>query len=225
MNKYFFTGLILLLPVTLTALLIIFIINVLTNPFIEPVSAIFSHYNIFNQPFLFLSGSQVLKVATKFVILLSLFALTLLAGVVGRLLFFNAIFRYADFILHRIPLVNRIYKTAQDIVKTIFTSEKPSFSTAVLVPFPSAKSYNIGFITSENMPEESDSHHRDLVSVFVPGTPNPTMGFVLLFKKEQLIPLNMTVEEALKFVISCGVMCPDFKSLPQKTTYQDIAGD
>jgi uncharacterized membrane protein len=224
MSKYFFTGLILLLPVTLTLLLVVFIINVLTNPFAEPVSVIFSHYDIFNKPFLFLSGPQVLKVVTKLVILLSLFVLTLLAGFVGRLLFFNAIFRFADLILHKIPMVNRIYKTAQDIVKTIFTSEKPSFSTAVLVPFPSAKSYNVGFITSDSMPEDSDAVHRELVSVFVPGTPNPTMGFVLLFKKEQLIPLNMTVEEALKFIISCGVMCPDFKSLPQKTPYQDIAG-
>lgn len=223
MSKYFFTGLLLLLPVTLTLILIVFLINLLTNPFTDPVSSVFVHYDIFNKPFLFLSGTQVLKLMSKLVILLSLFLLTLIAGFVGRLLIFNAFFRLADLLLHRIPLVNRIYKTAQDIVKTVFASEKPSFSTAVLVPFPSEKSYNIGFITSDHMPEGSDDTHKQLVSVFVPGTPNPTMGFVLLFRKEQIIPIDMKVEEALKFIISCGVMCPEFIPVSQKTPFQDIA--
>lgn len=210
MSKYFFTGLILLLPVTLTLLLIIFIINVLTNPFTEIVASIFEHYNIFNKPFLFLSGAQVLRLVTKLMVLFSLFFLTLLIGFVGRLLVFKVFFRLADLLLHSIPLVNRIYKTAQDVVTTIFVSERPSFSKVVLVPFPSARSYNIGFITNDSLPQGSDDQHRHLVSVFVPGTPNPTMGFILLFKEEQLIFVDMKVEEALKFIVSCGVMYPAF---------------
>lgn len=224
LRTYFLTGFVLLLPLVLTVMIVLFVVNILTNPFVGSVEATFNHYGIFNKPFLFLSGTQVLHLTSKLTVLIALLLITIGVGFLGGIVIINYIFKVGDYLLHRIPLVNKVYKAAQDVVTTIFSSKGKSFSKVVLVPFPHSQSYNIGLITSSSMAESSDLAHKDFISVFVPGTPNPTMGFMLLLKKEQLIPVDMKVEEALKFLVSCGVMCPKFNTAPAVPPFQDVAG-
>jgi len=207
MKKYFFTGLVTLLPFTLTLIIVIFVINFLTKPFQGTVESVLNYYGALNQPFFFFSGKQILHFGSKVLILAALFVITLFIGFLGRLVFLNTVFVYGDYILHRIPLINKIYKAAQEVVKTLFSSKSLAFSQVVLVPFPNSKAYSLGFITQK----QNGTSTQDSLSIFVPGTPNPTMGFMLVYKLEDIIFVDMSVEDALKFVISCGIMFPGFQ--------------
>ena len=222
MKQNFFTGLAMLLPIALTFWILSFLIDLLTNPFLTFTENILKYYNLLDYPFLFFSGDQVLMFWSRVLILAFLAGIAILAGFLARILFLNFFFRMGDYLMHRIPFVNRIYKATQDVVHTLFGAQKTSFAKVVLVPFPHEKAYSLGMITSEGLHGESDPEHMDKVSIFIPGTPNPTFGFMLLFKREQLIMLDMSIDEALKFIVSMGVMTPEFKvskdqRLPKET--------
>lgn len=223
MKKHFLTGLAILLPSVLTVILVMFIINFLTKPFIGIMQSLLIKYDIFDHPFLFFSGSQVLFFSSKLLALFFLIGLTLLLGFIGRIVLFNYVFKVGDYIIHRIPIINKIYKAIQDVTHTIFKPESKSFTQAVLVRFPHSKTLAVGLISSEKLPQESDLQFHDLISVFVPGTPNPSMGFMLMYKREQLIFLDAKVEDAFKFVVSAGVIAPN-SIKPLKDLYpQDIS--
>ena len=205
MNKCLTTGLATLLPLILTIMIVNFFINFLTKPFLEPAAAFLSQWSFF-------SHTWVL-IPSKAFILLILFAITVLIGFLGKLFLINYLFRFGDYLFHSLPLVNKIYKTCQDVVQTLFSSSSKSFSQVVLIPFPNSSNLSVGLVTNESINIQSDSQSIDvLVSVFVPGAINPSFGFLFLFKREQLTLVNMKVDEAMKFLVSCGVMHPNFPS-------------
>lgn len=205
MKKYFITGLVILLPLTLTILIVAFVVNFLTKPFMGFVVKVFAETKIQQiHPHLLKYGSQI-------VILIGLFLFTLILGIFARWFIFKALIRTSDKILHKIPLVNKVYKTTQDIVNTLFITDKNSFKQVVMVPFPYVGLYSIGFVSRKSPDTCSNAVNKDLISVFVPTTPNPTTGFLLLFKKEELIYLEMKTEEAIKYIVSCGVIVPQKK--------------
>lgn len=208
MKKHFMTGLVIILPIVITVMIVLFVINFLTNPFTQMIANIFDYINIFNKPFLFLSGEQTLFLVSKLFTLLALIGLTLFLGFLGRWFLVDYILHLGDYLVHRIPLVNKIYKAAQEVVHSIFSSKENKFSQVILVPFPQANTWNIGLITRDELSKTSDSEYQELLCVFVPGTPNPMMGFNLLFRRDQVIFLDIKVEDALKFVVSCGVVWP-----------------
>lgn len=216
MKKYFITGLVILLPVALTIAIVIFVFNLLTIPFLGLVKTIFDHYGIFENGFLFLNAQQVENLVAQFLILVSLFFITLLLGYIARWFFFHTMIKFAEYIVRQIPLVNTIYKTSKDVIKTIFTSETKSFKQVVLVRFPNPETYSIGLVTREGIPGLKDTDYDDAVAVFVPTTPNPTSGFMVMYKQKDLIYLDMKVEDAFKYVISCGVIMPDFKKMDRE---------
>lgn len=205
-KRYFFTGFALLLPAVLTIWIISFFINLLTRPFLNIVEEVLRYYDLLDQPFLFLSAEQFLHLFSKGLVILILVAVTLLLGFLTKVFVMNSLIKLGDKIIHKIPVINRIYKAAQDVVHTLLKKERQSFSQVVLVPFPHAGSYSIGMVTRECLDEDSDEEHAGLISVFVPATPNPTMGFMLFFKREQLLFVDMKVEDALRTIISCGVI-------------------
>lgn len=207
MRKNFLTGLAILLPMALTFWILNLLINLFTKPFIGIVES-FLNINVETLP---LTVHSLVMFAAKICILLLLAILTFLVGYLGQHFIVRNLLKYSDYVFHRIPFVNKIYKATQDVVKTLFHEEHTNFSQVVLVPFPHETSRSIGLITKRDQAAYMDSEHGNMVSVFVPGTPNPTMGFMLLFHREQLIFTEMSVEEALKFVISCGVMADPFK--------------
>lgn len=212
MKKHFITGLVILLPLVVTIAVVIFLVNFLTQPFVGIVSGALAKLNIVNHGFLFLSPEKLLVYSSKFIILILLFACTVLLGIVARWFFINTLFRLGDRILHRIPVVNTVYKTTQDIINTLFVSDKNSFKQVVMVPFPRADVFVLGLIARDSPKICSQAAGNDLVSVFVPTTPNPTTGFLLMFKHADLIPIDMKPEDAVKYIVSCGVIIPDSKS-------------
>ncbi|NGX60336.1 MAG: hypothetical protein KR126chlam3_01509, partial [Chlamydiae bacterium] len=170
--------------------------------------------NIVNKGFLFLSPDQVIKYFSQFLILITLFLLTVFLGMITRWFFINALLRLGDRILHKIPIVNTVYKTTQEIIQTLFVSDKDSFKKVVLAPFPSSASYMLGLVARESPPQCSKAVNDELISVLIPTTPNPTTGFLLMFRKKELVYLDMKPDEAIKCIVSCGVIHPG--NLPPK---------
>lgn len=211
MKKYFLTGLIILLPLAVTIAVLVFLINFLTQPFVGMVSAVLSKMNLLNRNFLFLSSEHLVRYTSQIVILILLFLTTVLLGAITRWFIINSLFRLGDKIIHRIPIVNTVYKTTQDIIKTLFSKDKSSFKQVVMVPFPRDGVYVIGLVSRDAPEICSNSTNQDLVSVLVPTTPNPTTGFLLMYPRDQLLCVDMRPEDAIKYVVSCGVIIPPVK--------------
>ncbi|HPE85133.1 MAG: DUF502 domain-containing protein [Chlamydiia bacterium] len=209
MKKYFITGLVILLPVALTIAIIAFVVNLLTKPFVGAVEAFLSKFQIINKGFLFLSPEQVLHYGAQLLILIGIFFAMVLIGIVARWFFLKSLIHYSDKILHKIPIVNKIYKTTQEIIKTLFASDKNSFRQVVMVPFPHSSSWAIGLVSRESPKICEDGIGEEMLSILVPTTPNPTTGFLLMYKKSDLIFLNMKPEDAIKYIVSCGVIIPE----------------
>jgi uncharacterized membrane protein len=216
MKKFFITGLVILLPLAVTIAVVVFVVNFLTKPFIGFVSQFLSQTALKEIGFLFLSPEQVLIYGTKFTILIGLFLFTLILGLIARWFFFKTLIKLSDAIIHRIPLVNKVYKTTQEIIRTLFASDKNSFKQVVMAPFPDKSTYSLGLVSRDSPKTCQDASNAALISVFVPTTPNPTTGFLLMFKKEDLIFIDMKTEDAVKYIVSCGVIIPENESLNEE---------
>lgn len=212
MKKSFITGLALLLPVALTIAIVVFIVDLFTAPFIDAVRALLDNYRIFEYGFWLFSAEQLELYVSKVLILALLFFVTVFLGWLTRWVVIHYLIRLNDYILHRIPFVRTIYKTSQDVIKTIFGQDTRSFKQVVLVPFPNKQTYSIGLVTRDELTLTSAGRSKSVVAVFVPTTPNPTSGFLLMYDRKDLVPLSISVEEAFKYVVSCGVIAPSFSN-------------
>lgn len=206
MKKYFFTGLAVFLPTVITVLVLVFLVNLLTKPFQEFVEGVLQYYGLLGKPILFLSAPQVLHLISKVFILLSLLGVTLIVGFLGQILIAHYLIRLGNYVINKIPIVNKIYKAAQDVVNILFAEKREPFSQTVLVPFPYTGVFSIGMITNESLPQLSESKHDKWISVFLPASPNPLMGFIVILKRDQVIYLDLSVEDALMMVMSCGMI-------------------
>lgn len=214
MKKYFLTGLAILLPLAVTIAILVFVVDFLTKPFMGLVVRMVSHTELQNIGFLFLSPEQVVRYGSQLIILIGLLLFTLGLGVLARWFIFKTFFHYSDKILHKIPLVNTVYKTTQDIIKTLFSSDKNSFKQVVMVPFPHDDSYCLGLVSRESPASCQEKRNGNLISVFVPTTPNPTTGFLLMYRKEDVHFIDMKTEDAIKYIVSCGVILPEKNEEP-----------
>ena len=153
--------------------------------------------------------TQIIRVLALVVILAALFFLGLLTKItIGR-----KVIGKAQSLLLKVPLVNFIYSTCKQIGDTIMSSKKGSmFRQVVLIEYPRKGCYAIAFMTNENTPENSEAARKlgkgDLISVFMPTTPNPTSGFLMLIPREECIMLDMSVSEAMRLIVSCGAIQP-----------------
>lgn len=117
-------------------------------------------------------------------------------------------------VLHRIPIVKSIYSSVKQVSDTLFSSSGNAFREAVLVQYPRAGSWTIAFVTGRPGGEAAEHLHADYVSLYVPTTPNPTSGFFLMVPRADVIALRMSVDEALKYIISMGVVAPPVSTRP-----------
>lgn len=218
MKKSFITGLVILLPLATTIFIVAFAFNFLTGPFAGILYPVFKHYGLFENGFWFLTSEQIKQSVSQLLVFIFLFLFTASLGAIARWFFIHYLIQFWDWVLYRIPIVRTIYKTCQDVIKTIFTSEAKSFKQVVMVPFPSVDARALGLVTRDDLLIEGST----LVAVFVPTTPNPTSGFLLMFNKSDLTYLDMRVEDAFKYIISCGVIQAPFKALtPDELSSED----
>jgi uncharacterized membrane protein len=131
-------------------------------------------------------------------------------GLLARNYFGRKIIEWVDSALLRIPLLNKIYGATKQVNDAFSATNKTSFRTVVLVEFPHPGVYSIGFITSDQQEEVEAKTGQKVVCVFVPATPNPTSGFLLMVPEGKVIKLEMSVPDAIKYIISLGAILPEY---------------
>jgi uncharacterized membrane protein len=212
-KKHFLTGLVILLPIAITIAVVGSLINFFTGPFVRAVSTFLQKTHLTDKDFLFLSHDQIVLYLSKILILICLFFFLIFLGMLTRWYVIRSLLNLGDRFLHRIPVVSTVYKTTKEIIKTLFHKDATAFKQVVLVPFPRKDIFALGLVSGGAPTICSTSSGSTLVSVLVPTTPNPTSGFLLLFKQEDLIYLDMKPEEAIKYIISCGSIVPEERTL------------
>jgi uncharacterized membrane protein len=135
------------------------------------------------------------------------------AGVLARYYIGKKVIDWTDRVLMRVPLLNKFYGAIKQ-VNDAFAGNRHSFKTVVLVEFPGPGNYSVGFITSEQQGEIQQKTGKKLISVFVPTTPNPTSGFLILVPEEKLTKLDMSVTNAIKYIVSLGAISQEYTPSP-----------
>jgi uncharacterized membrane protein len=136
--------------------------------------------------------------------------LVALVGRAARNYFGKKIIEWVDATLLRVPLLSKLYGAIKQVNEALSLSNKTAFRTVALVPFPHPECYSIGFITNEQLDEFRARTERKVVCVFVPTTPNPTSGFLVLVPEEKVIRLSLPVADAVKYIISLGSITPEY---------------
>ena len=130
-------------------------------------------------------------------------------GVITRYYFGKRLITWADSLMLRVPVLNKIYGTIKQVDDAFSSGNKSSFQTVVLVEYPRTGIYSVGFITSEQRDEVSKAIPEKCVAVFIPTTPIPTSGFLVLVPEKQVTKLDITVAEGFKYIISLGALAQD----------------
>ena len=140
-------------------------------------------------------------------------AISLICGVglLARNYFGRKMIEWVDSALMHVPFLNKIYGATKQVNDALTSGNKNSFKTVVLVEFPHAGSYSMGFLTSEEPLEKAIGVKENLVCVYVPTTPNPTGGFLLLVPNEKVVRLQMSVADGIKYIISLGALAPELR--------------
>lgn len=130
----------------------------------------------------------------------------LLTGIFATNFFGQRMVEWSEAFLDKIPLVRSIYNTSKQVMQAVFSTNSTAFRKVVLVEYPRKDIWTLAFQTSDTVPLLSNSGQTDNISVFVPTTPNPTGGYLLIVPKSQVKEVSLTVDEALKYIISLGIM-------------------
>lgn len=135
----------------------------------------------------------------------------LITGLIARNYFGKYIVEGWERLMSRIPIVRNIYSGARQIAETVFADNSKAFSKVCLIQYPREGVWSLCFKTSTEVGEVQARTNRNVVSVFIPTTPNPTSGFVIMLPVEDVIELDMSVDEGLRMIISLGVVVPKWK--------------
>ena len=202
MKKYLLTGLLVWLPLTITVWVLTSVLGVLDGLFAWLLSA--SQAVL---PTAARAPLEMLKQIPGLGVIVMLVAL-LLTGVFAANIVGQWWLGQGSRLLNHIPIVKSIYSSVKQVSDTLFSSSGNAFREAVLVQYPRQGSWTIAFVTGKPGGEAATHLHGDYLSLYVPTTPNPTSGFFLMVPRADVIALAMSVDEALKYVISMGVVAP-----------------
>ena len=218
LKRYFFTGLLIWIPLVIT----LWVLNLLIGTMdqlgafvpnqirpdywlLQGLASLFPHFN-------------GMKNIPGFGVILTVLVL-LITGVVAANMLGRRLLQLGESILKQIPFVRTIYNSVKQVSDTLFSDSGNAFRKAVLVQFPHQGTWSVGFVTGTPSGEIGEKLGGELISVFVPTTPNPTSGFLFMAQKADVKELDMSVDEALKYVISMGVVVPSAKMI----AYPDAA--
>ena len=185
-RNYFIAGIVVLIPLGITVYLTILIITISSKVLPKEINP--NHYLPYNIP-----GLEII---------ISLFIITFI-GWLSLSFLGRKFLNLFNNILKRIPILRTIYSALGQMTQT-FTNTDSKRKNVVLIEYPRKGSWAVGFATKDNTGEITAKINKKLVNVFVPTTPNPTSGFLLMFPKDEVIYLDMTFEEASKFIVSAG---------------------
>ena len=190
LRNAFIAGIVVLVPIGFTLYLTLFLIKISSKLIPNEINP--NNYLPFSIP-----GLEIL---------LSVIFITIVGGI--SLSFFGKkILSLINDLFKRIPILRTIYSAIGQMTES-FTNKSDNKKSVVLIEYPKKGSWAVGFATKENKGEISKKTSKELINVFVPTTPNPTSGFLLMFPKDEVIFLDMTFEEASKFIVSAGTSDP-----------------
>jgi uncharacterized membrane protein len=211
MQRYFISGLLVWLPIWITLLVIKFLVDIMSNtllllpPRYQPDA---------------LLGFHIPGIGFFITVLIILVTGIVVANFIGK-----RVVTIWDAMIGRIPLVRSVYTGVKQVVETLFTPGGQSFRKVLLVEYPRAGLWSIAFQTGDATPEVQNAISGEpMVSLFIPTTPNPTSGFLMMTARKDVIELNMSVEQALKFVISLGVVQPGLNNNNKKIITTETKG-
>lgn len=193
-KRYFITGLVIWIPLAITAWVLSLIVNTLDQslqllpPSIHPINLI---------------GFDLPGVGAILTLLIIFLTGLLAANFIGQ-----KMVRWSEKLLSRIPVVNSVYHSVKQVSDTLFAPNGNAFRQALLVQYPRQGCWTIAFLTGKPAGDLINHLQGEHVSVYVPTTPNPTSGFFLMMPKAEVVELDMSVDEALKYIISMGVVAP-----------------
>ena len=190
LRNYFLAGVVTLIPIGITIYLVLFIVKISSK--ILPKELNPNHYLPYEIP-----GVEIL---------ISFFLITLI-GWLSLSFLGRKLLNIFNNVLNKIPILRTIYSAITQMTQT-FTKNDGKKQNVVLVEYPRKGSWAVGFATKENTGEISKKTNENLVNVFVPTTPNPTSGFLLMFPKKEVIYLDISFEEASRFIVSAGTSDP-----------------
>ncbi|MEQ1602633.1 MAG: DUF502 domain-containing protein [Methylophilaceae bacterium] len=197
MNRYFITGLLVLVPLVITIWVLTSLIGLLDQSLLLlPMS-----WRPLAQTGYDIPGiGALLTLLTVFV-----------TGLIATNFFGKRLIHFWERLLARVPVVKSIYYSVKQVSDTLFSDSGQAFRKALLVQYPREGSWTVAFLTGQPGGDVANHLQGDFISVYVPTTPNPTSGFFLMLPKKDVIELDMSVDEALKYIISMGVVVPKTK--------------
>ena len=190
LRNNFIAGVVVLIPIGITLYLTVFIINVSSKLIPKEINP--NHYLPYNIP-----GLEIL-IAVLLITIIGWLSLSFIG---------KRLFNLFESVLNKIPIIRTVYSAVEQLIET-FTKSKSDKKTVVLIEYPRKGVYAVGFATKENTGEIKNKAGKELINVFVPTTPNPTSGFLLMFPKDEVIYLDLSFEEASKFIVSAGSFNP-----------------
>lgn len=202
---HFYAGLIVILPLFLTAFIINWIINIIIG--ISKGSFLVSIVNKAIYFFGIEANTSLVKVIYV-LYLLSILVFITLIGYVAKNIVGKKITRSINKMIGKLPVVKHIYTTINQIVTVVSSQQGSTYKQAVLIEYPRKNIYSIGFLTSEENPPLSKIVGKDLCNIFVPTSPNPTSGMFISIPREDVVFLDMKIDDAVKLIISGGVIIP-----------------
>jgi len=195
MRKYFITGLLILVPLAITA----WVLNLVISTMDQSLLFVPERW----QPRT-LIGFDIPGLGTLLTILIVFVTGLLTNNLVG-----NYVVKLWEKLLTRIPVVSSLYSSVKQVSDTLFSSSGNAFRKAVLIPYPHQNSWTIAFLTGTPGGDVKNHLVGEYVSVYIPTTPNPTSGFFLMMAKKDVVELDMSVDAALKYIVSMGVVAPE----------------
>jgi uncharacterized membrane protein len=195
MRKYFITGLLVLVPLAIT----LWVLNLIIGTMDQSLLLLPERWR--PETLIGFSIPGLGSILTLLIIFLT--------GVATRNFVGRQVVALWEAVLKRIPVVSSIYSSVKQVSDTLFSSSGNAFRKAVLVQYPRQGSWTIAFVTGVPGGDVRNHLQGDFVSIYVPTTPNPTSGFFLMVPRADTIELNMNVDEALKYIVSMGVVAPE----------------
>ena len=211
LRRYFVGGLLVLIPILLTLWIVEKLFTFLSGFLVSPVTSLLGGEEVLLQPLPLLGGLGLrlghLVPAASVIMLLFVIVAT---GFIGRNFIGSRLVQVGEQLVSRIPIISRIYTAVRQISHALLSDRQQAFRRVVMFEYPRKGIWSVGFVTADS---EVDRQHGDMgeahYHVFLPTTPNPTSGYLLIVPKNQCVELDMPVQEALKLVISGGAVMPE----------------
>jgi len=199
----FFTGILIVSPLVLTYWVMYFIVDKLNILLLEPF------VNIFNN----IVPAQNIEFLTTFLTFILLLAFLTGIGFAARIIILRNIFGFGEKILYRVPMISAIYRTIKEISVSFLAQKNTIFQRVVLVEYPRRGIHQLGFVLSEARGEVQKKTEGLVINLFIPTTPNPTSGILAIVPIKDTIPLEMSVAEGMKMVMSGGAVTPKISDI------------